>query len=44
MSPQVDLNAVRVHFMIIGERPKYHVTAKDQKTGKSSCWRSTRSI
>jgi len=34
MHPQVDLNAVRVHFEIIGDRPKYHVTAKDHKTGK----------
>jgi putative DNA primase/helicase len=34
MNPQVDLNAVRVHFEIIGERPKYHVTAKNYKTGE----------
>jgi len=34
MSPQVDLNAIKVHFEIIGERPKYHVTAKNHKTGK----------
>jgi putative DNA primase/helicase len=34
MSPQVDLNAIRVHFEIIGERAKYHVTAKNYKTGE----------
>ena len=34
MNPQVDLNAVRVHFEIIAERPKYHITAKNYKTGE----------
>ena len=34
MNRQVDLNAVRVHFEIIGERPKYHVTAKNHRTGE----------
>ena len=32
--PIVDFNAVRVHFEIIGERTKYHVTAKNYKTGE----------
>jgi len=34
MNRQVDLNAVRVHFEIIGERPKYHVTAKNHETNE----------
>jgi len=34
MSPQVHPNAVHVHFEIIGERPKYHVTAKNHRTGE----------